>query len=177
VVTAKQRQADRRRVAERKVLLIVLFATVTPAIVLLGAIVISSRTDFFYSQFSGVSSGGKVKIIDWRTLRSPATMSKIVGSPVQLPGYMIAFGDARYGESTGTFLLVPDVGNSLHAPHLDGDEVVLVQMVNARKVRLLEREAVWVRGAMVFAPLKTTSVDSTYRLDASEVWPLTGGSR
>jgi len=177
VATAKQRRSDGRRVAERKLLLIVLFATATPAIVFLVAIAASSRTDFFYSEFSGLSRAGKVRIIDWRTLRAPATMSNIAGSVVQLPGYMMAFDGARYGESTGAFLLVPDAGNSLHAPHLEGDEVVVVHMVNAKKVRLLEGEAVWVRGAMVFAPLKTTSVNSTYRLDASEVWPLTGGSR
>ena len=177
MTTAKQRREDRRRVAELKLLPLLLFAIATPAIVFLVAISGSSRTDFFYSEFSGLSRAGNVRIIDWRTLRAPATMSNIAGTLVQLPGYMMAFDGARYGESIGVFLLVPDAGNSLHAPHLEGDEVVLVQMANAKKVRLLEREAVWVRGSMVFAPLKTTSVDSTYRLDASEVWPFTGGSR
>jgi hypothetical protein len=160
----EKRPHDERR-TQVKLLCTILLA-VTPAVAAVALIVASSRPDFFFTEFAGRAASGATTIIDLPLLRSPSAMPPVLGSVVQLPGYMIPFGRTRYDEHVDAFLLVPDPGNWLHPPHLDADEVVLVQMDNGKKVPLLERKAVWVRGTISPMTRAVGKTDAEYNIHA-----------
>ena len=83
---------------------------------------------------------------------------------------MLPFDQERYGGRVGAFLLVPDPGNLLHPPHLDRGEVIVVQMATGKSVPLLEKRAVWVRGRVSIATLKTKRLDAVFRMNAVTTW-------
>ena len=171
----RQRSAKRRGHARKqgfqrvRLMLVAIIAAATPSIVVVTMIVASTRHDFFYTDFSGFAPDARVRIIGWPALRPSEEAAAIVGTVVELPGYMLPWERANYGEHVDAFLLVPDPGNWLHAPHLHKEDVVTVRMDHGQKVILREREAVWVRGLISISPLENRGMDALYRISASAV--------
>jgi hypothetical protein len=168
-----------KRARERKILAVVLVCIAVPAIGAVASLLNSSRTDLFFAKFPAVAQDGATGIVDWRTLSELAegiessrslTLTPRFDSVVQAPGYMLPFDQERYGDQVGSFLLVPDPGTWMHPPHLEGGEVIVVQMETGKSVRLLEKQAVWVRGKMSIAPLKTNRLDAVFRMNAVATW-------
>jgi hypothetical protein len=164
---------------ERKLFIVVLVCVAVPTIGTVATILRSSRTDLFFAKFPAVGPDGTTAIMDWGTVSKLAEGMESFGSMTvparfdslaQVPGYMLPFGQQRYGELVDAFLLVPDPGNWIHPPHLERGEVIVVQMEAGKSVRLLEKQAVWVRGKMSIAPLKTNRLDALFRMKAVTTW-------
>jgi hypothetical protein len=150
-----------------------------PVIAAVATIVSSSRTDLFFAKFPAIAPDGTTAIVDWGTLSKlvegkessqSLTLPPRFDSVLQVPGYMLPFDQHRYGDQVGAFLLVPDPGTWVHPPHLEGGEVIVVQMETGKSVRLLEKQAVWVRGRISLAPLKTKRLDALFRMNAVTMW-------
>jgi hypothetical protein len=168
-----------KQARERKLLIVVLVCIMAPVIGVVATILRSSRTDLFFAKFPAVAPDGTTAIVDWATLSNIAeemgasrslTTPPRFDSVLQVPGYMLPFDQQRYGDQVGAFLLVPDPGTWVHPPHLEGGEVVVVQMETGKSVRLLEKQAVWVRGKMSLAALKTKRLDAVFRMNAVTMW-------
>jgi hypothetical protein len=89
---------------------------------------------------------------------------------VRIPGYMVRGDDAPDSEGrVNRFLLVPDAGNWLHAPHLfDPAEVVAVTLVDGKRLTVRERVAVWVTGKLSRRRITNSTFDAGFTILARE---------
>jgi hypothetical protein len=179
----KLRQHEAKRWKERKTLIVVIVCIMAPVIGAVATILRSSRTDLFFAKFPAIAPDGTTSIIDWGMLSKLAegmetsnslTLPPTFDSVLQVPGYMLPFDQQQYGDKVGAFLLVPDPGTWVHPPHLERGEVIVVQMETGKSVRLLEKQAVWVRGKMSITPLKTKRLDAVFRMSAGTTWAFEG---
>jgi hypothetical protein len=87
--------------------------------------------------------------LSWRTLEDLESRADVFRSEVEMVGYMFSIDHARgQGAAVQRFLLVPDAGNWLSAPHFHPDEVVEVRLKSGRTVPVIDRKPVLVRGIL-----------------------------
>ena len=142
----------------------------------------STQPSFGNRSFPQTTNQGNILVLDWPKLYTLAKYSlgvnpelrALSGASVRVPGYMLAFVEKpdRDGK-VNEFLLVPDVGNWLHPPHLDPGEVVLVRTHSGANARLLDRRAIWVEGKLSPSPVNRGSVEGAFELTAQSVWEMT----
>jgi len=170
-ISRKGRKGGWRR-GERKALLLIFLITACPVALTLSLIAVSSRPDLYYVTPKSLEPG--VKAVSWQTL------DKIMSAPgtpgtaeVAVEGYMIgAEGFPAVNGRVARFLLVPDPGNWLHAPHLDSDEVIDVRLADGQATSLLPRRAVIVRGTLSFGSMETKPRGAACHLSATSVRAL-----
>jgi hypothetical protein len=169
-ISRKARDRKWRR-GERRALLLVFLVTAVPFTLALSLIAVSSRPDLYYVTPKSLDAG--VKGVSWQALD---TIMSAPGAPltaeVEVEGYMVvAEGYPAVDGRVARFLLVPDPGNWLHAPHLDPDEVIDVRLVDGRPTNLLSRQAVIVRGTLSFGSMESKAAAACH-LNATSVRAL-----
>jgi hypothetical protein len=166
---SRNSKKERRGRGERKALLLIILITACPAILTLSLIAVSRQPDMYYVTPQSNEPG--VKAVSWQTL------DKLMSAPdtpltaeVEVQGYMIAAeGFPAVNGRVSRFLLVPDAGNWLHAPHLDPDELIDVRLMDGQATPLLARPAVKVRGTMTFGSMEANRRGAAYHLNATSV--------
>ncbi len=157
---------------ERKALLLIILITACPALLTLSLIAVSRQPDLYYVTPQSNEPG--IKPVSWQTL------DKLMSAPdtpltieVEVQGYMIAeAGFPAVNGRVSRFLLVPDAGNWLHAPHLDPDEMIDVRLKDGQATPLVARPAVIVRGTMTFGSMEAKGRVAAYHLNAASVRAL-----
>jgi hypothetical protein len=178
--SATSRRRKKLGISRRDEWLTLSFMLAVVAIPVLGGISIitlSSKPSFHFRTFA--TEADDPPVLDWLTLdRLSAGERQTVDrwavrlhAPVRLPGYMISYDELpdRDGK-VSRFLLVPDAGNWLHAPHrFDSAEVVVVTLKNGKRLKFQERVPVWVRGELSVNRITTSAVDAEFVLAADDV--------
>ena len=141
----------------------------------------STQPSFENRSFPQTTDRGNPLVLDWPKLYSLSKHSSgdnpelraLSSASVRVPGYMLSFVEKpnRDGK-VNEFLLVPDVGNWLHPPHLDPGEVVLVRTKNGANARLLDRRPIWVEGKLSPAPVNRGSIEGAFELTAQSFWEM-----
>jgi hypothetical protein len=166
---------------EKRTLLLVLLITLVPLAVAAFLIAWSIRPDLY--DFVPETEEG-APAVSWRTLdallKPPAKPMSVrpdlFGPAVRLAGYMTAFDESSKGDCIVTrFLLIPNPGTLLHPPHLGPGQFVRVRLKAGGTTRLMEREAVLVRG-ILSVQRELRFGRSEYHLLASRVQSLDGAS-
>ena len=101
--------------------------------------------------------------IDWRVLagldytngKSTDTLKKLEGKLVRIPGFVVPLDD--FQEDGAEFLLVPYYGACVHTPPPPPNQIVMVEMIGKKAIKLNLFDAVWMSGR-----LKISSVESPY---------------
>lgn len=172
------RRPKANRSPESKHFLIAFLAIMLAAFVIVLLGVVSTRPSFSTQAFNRDPAAGDAVPLDWPTLErlsagpEDAIPEALLRSPLRLPGYMLSFEerpDAR-GE-VSRFLLVPDPGSWIHPPHLDAGEVVIVNMEKGAKARLVQRQAVWVKGTLAPSLTRQGTIEAAFQITASDVEP------
>lgn len=168
-ISKRGRKGTWRR-GERKALLLIFLITACPVALTLSVIAVSSRPDLYYVTPKSLDPG--VKAVSWQTLNKIMSAPGFPGTAeVAVEGYMIAAeGFPAVNGRVARFLLVPDPGNWLYAPHLDSDEAIDVRLSEATP--LLPRRAVIVRGTLSFGSMETKPRGATCHLSATSVRAL-----
>ncbi|SPF55075.1 exported hypothetical protein [Candidatus Sulfopaludibacter sp. SbA4] len=164
-ITRKGRKGKWRS-GERKALLLIFLITAVPITLTLSLIAVSSRPDLYYITPKSDEPG--VRAVSWQTLDKWAHDTPLTVE-VELEGYMVAAeGSPAVDGRVARFLLVPDPGSWLHAPHLDGDEVIDVRLQAGQVTPLVSRKAVIVRGTLSFGSMESKAA-ADYHLSATSV--------
>jgi hypothetical protein len=167
-----------KRGPESKHFLVAFVAVTLTALVIVLLGVVSTRPSFSTQAFTRNPAAGGAVPVDWPTLErlsagpEEAIPETLLRSPLRVPGYMLSFEerpDAR-GE-VSRFLLVPDPGSWIHPPHLDAGEVVIVNMEKGTTARLVERQAVWVKGTLAPSLTRQGQIEAAFQITASDVEP------
>jgi hypothetical protein len=115
--------------------------------------------------------------IDWRTLGglNPTTgavapaLKALNGQVVRIAGYVVPLDDAT--QEDAQFLLVPYYGACVHTPPPPPNQMVLVEMDGARKVRLDLFEAVWLEGKLSIDVVESLYGTAGFQIKGLKVSP------
>jgi hypothetical protein len=160
-----KRRANYRK--ERRTFALIACITAIPVLLATTAIVYSTLPDL-YSVVPSAKDGALP--LSWRTLEDLESRADLFHTEVEMVGYMFSIDHARgQGTAVQRFLLVPDAGNWLSAPHFHPDEVIDVRLQSGNTVPVIDRKPVLVRGMLSVesADLKVARV--VYHLTASDV--------
>lgn len=161
----EKRRANYRK--ERRTFALIACIIAIPVVLATTAIVYSTLPDLYYVVPSAEDGA---RPLSWRTLEEMESRSDLFRTEVEMVGYMFSIDPAR-GQRTAVqrFLLVPEAGNWLSAPHYHPDEVVDVRLKSGNTVPVINRKPVLVRGMLSIesADLKVARV--VYHLTASDV--------
>jgi hypothetical protein len=171
------RQKKKQR-GEWKTFWLIALVTACPVVFTTVAIRLSQHPDVYWVSLT--PSEGDAKFVGWRTVDDLASEPGVARTKrpdlfeeeVQVLGYMLQFPASPIQDGTvGRFLLVPDPGNWLQAPHLHSGEVIDVRLGRGRSVPLLEGRVVIVRGRMSVDPMKLDPGEIVFHLLATSVNP------
>jgi len=169
------KSAKGKRWGERRAFVLIALITTFPVVLTHVLISLSSRPDLYYVTPQPVERG--VKPISWETLDKLLSHDNhfmgdadTIGVKVEVAGYMVtAEGSHAVEGRVAQFLLVPNPGNWLHAPHLHPSEVIDVLLTDARTTPLHEREPVIVCGTLSFGSMDSTPRRAVCHLRATAV--------
>lgn len=115
--------------------------------------------------------------IDWRTLAGlnpttgavAPTLKALNGQVVRIAGYVVPLDDAT--QEDAQFLLVPYYGACIHTPPPPPNQMVLVEMDGAKKVRLDLFEAVWLEGKLSIDVVESLYGTAGFQIKGLKVSP------
>jgi hypothetical protein len=132
-------------------------------------------------QMTGVSEAAadaeKVPSLNWedlqqldiRTGQMPASLKKLDGAVVRLPGYIIPLEDSE--DSVSEFLLVPYPLACIHVPAPPPNLIVHVKMDKGKKVAFDFFAPVWTQGRLKIQTTKNMYTESSYSMTGLLVLP------
>lgn len=112
--------------------------------------------------------------VDWRKLReldyssgkAPASLRKLNGAYVKIPGFMVPLEDEE--DAVTEFLLVPYPQACIHVPAPPPNQIVHVKMRGGRKAKVYWFEPVWAYGKLNIQREKNIYAESSYVLDGNK---------
>jgi hypothetical protein len=107
--------------------------------------------------------------LDVRTGKMPASLKKLDGAVVRVPGYIIPLEDSL--QSVSEFLLVPYPLACIHVPAPPPNLIVHVKMDNGKKVPFDLFEPVWTRGQLKIQRTRNVYTESSYFMTGLAVEP------
>jgi hypothetical protein len=110
--------------------------------------------------------------LNYKTGEMPATLKKLHGQVVRVPGFMVPLED--WEEKVSEFILVPYFGACIHVPPPPPNQMAHVMMQKNQRIEVNLWDPVWVVGT-----LKIENVDSPYgvvgfQLSGEKITPYDG---
>jgi hypothetical protein len=107
--------------------------------------------------------------LDLRTGNMPASLKKMDGTIVRVPGFVIPLEDND--QSVSEFLLVPYPMACIHVPAPPPNLIVHVKMEKGKKVAFNFYEPVWAQGRLKIEQTQNVYTDSSYSMTGLAVEP------
>jgi hypothetical protein len=123
------------------------------------------------------ADSGKVTTLMWedlqqldiRTGKIPASLKKLEGTLVRVPGYIIPLEDSE--QSVSEFLLVPYPLACIHVPAPPPNLIIHVKMDKGKKVPFDFYEPVWTQGQLQIQRTHNVYTESSYSMTGFAVEP------
>jgi uncharacterized protein len=123
------------------------------------------------------ADSGKITTLMWedlqqlniRTGKMPASLKKLDGTVVRVPGYIIPLEDSE--QSVSEFLLVPYPLACIHVPAPPPNLIIHVKMDKGKKVPFDFYEPVWTQGELKIQRTKNVYSESSYFMTGLTVEP------
>jgi hypothetical protein len=144
----------------------------------IAAIILASRTtkpDLF-NLIPKVSHSEGYVVLAWPDLeRGRHALNTVAipsGTMIRALGYMVeSDGPVPEGGRVDIFVLLPDVGNSLHPAHRFGDQMIRVRLAADSTVPFAEKSLVWVWGSLRTFPGDPAGREPLYILENARSEP------
>jgi hypothetical protein len=123
------------------------------------------------------ADSGKITTLAWEDLQRlnvktgsmPASLKKLDGTIVRVPGYIIPLEDSE--ETVSEFLLVPYPLACIHVPAPPPNLIVHVKMDKGKKVAFDFFEPVWAQGELKIQRTKNVYTEASYFMTGLTVEP------
>ena len=133
------------------------------------ALSLSAPTAVYAEVLAWTTVSGQLALLDLETGQMPASLKKMDGAVVRVPGFVIPLEDND--QSVSEFLLVPYPMACIHVPAPPPNLIVHVKMEKGKKIAFNFYDPVWMQGCLKIQRTQSIYTESSYFMTGLSVEP------